>query len=319
MVELGELLLALYGAAREVPLEEFQDRALNLLKSAVSFDSAIWGTGIITSQGLDYHGVHLHNEPPEIVGEYKYVKHQDTTASEVRPHRATTKVFHAPTLFRDQAKSAIRDYTSRFGHQNFIISSEIEQESGYAYWMSLYRASADRQYTESEQRLAAFIAPHLREALRINRVLQMERLRGIPGSGAMAIVDARGAVYHAEPGFTAAVQEEWRPWHGSILPQQLWHALTTGVGCYVGKNIVVRRASLTDVMFLKARKRTAVDRLSPREQAVAGYIAQGMSHKEIARVLGTSPQTVRNQIQSIHDKLGIHNAAELIAQLNAAT
>lgn len=318
MVELSQLLLALYSASHETPSGEFQDRALNLLKSAVSFDSAIWGTGRYSSDGLGWNSVHLHNEPHEIIAEHEHVKHQDTVSVIVRPHSATTMAFHAPTVLRGRDKSGIRDYTVRFGHQNAMISSEINQDTGYAYWVSLYRANADHHYTERDRQVAAIICPHLREALRINRVLQMERLRSQQVDEAMAIVDAKGALYHTEPAFTALLQNEWSGWDGSVLPQELWHVLTTDGGSYAGKAIVVRRVSVTDMMFLKARRRSAGDALSPREQAVARYVAQGLSHKEIARVLGTAPQTVRNQIQAIHEKLAVHNTAELIAQLNLA-
>ncbi len=317
-MELSQLLLAVYSASRETPSGEFQDKALNLVKSALSFDSAIWGTGCYSSDGLHWSGVHLHNEPSEIIAEHEQVAHQDTISFAVRPHSATTMAFHSPAVFRGRARSAIRDYVARFGHQNAIISSEINQDTGYAYWVSLYRADAERQYTERDRQLAAIIAPHLREALRINRVLQMERLRSQQVDEAMAIVDAKGALYHTEPAFTALLQHEWSGWNGSVLPQELWHVLTTDGGRYAGKAIVVRRVSVTDMMFLKARRRSAADALSPREEAVARYLAQGLSHKQIARVLGTSPQTVRNQIQAIHEKLAVHNTAELIAQLNLA-
>jgi len=310
------LLLALYGASHEAPLGEFQDKALNLLKSAVSFDSAIWGTGCYSADGLGWNSVYLHNEPREIIAEHEHVKHQDTVSFAVRPHAATTMAFHSPTALRGRDKSAIRDYVARFGHQNAIISSEINQDTGYAYWVSLYRAEAERQYSDRDGKLAAIIAPHLREALRINRVLHMERVRSMEGDGAMAIADAKGVVYHTEPVFTALLRNEWSAWDGGALPQELWHALTAGDGRYAGKAIVVRRVCVTDMMFLKARKRSAVDALSARERAVARYIAQGLSHKETARVLGTAPQTVRNQIQAIHDKLGIHNKAELVSQLD---
>lgn len=41
---LGDLLLTLYRSAREVPLEEFQEQALTLLKALLPFDAARWGS-----------------------------------------------------------------------------------------------------------------------------------------------------------------------------------------------------------------------------------------------------------------------------------
>lgn len=320
-VDLRQMLLALYSGSHEMPSAEFQDKALNLLKAAVPFDSAIWGTGMMTPHGLDFHSIHLHNEPSEVIAEREHVKHQGKAFFEMWRRPATTKTFHSPTLYRDRETSAFRDYMTRFGHQNCLISSEmseIRQEISYAHWMSLYRSDADQHYTEREARLTALIAPHLREALRINRVLYMERLRNMQIDEAMSIVDAKGAVFHGDPGFAVLLRVEWSDWNGGMLPPLLREALVAGDGRYVGKAIVVARICVTDMIFLKARKRGAVDTLSARERNVASYVAQGLRNKEIARVLGTAQQTVRNQIQAIHSKLGVHNTAELISRLNLA-
>ena len=48
---------------------------------------------------------------------------------------------------------------------------------------------------------------------------------------------------------------------------------------------------------------------------MAQMTAKGLTHKEIARALERAPTTVRNQIRSIYDKLGVGNVAELIEAL----
>ncbi|MBI4510405.1 MAG: hypothetical protein HY698_12280 [Deltaproteobacteria bacterium] len=55
--------------------------------------------------------------------------------------------------------------------------------------------------------------------------------------------------------------------------------------------------------------------LSGREREVAHYVAHGLSNKEIASFLGTSPNTVRNQLVRIFEKLGVSSRAELASQL----
>ncbi len=53
------------------------------------------------------------------------------------------------------------------------------------------------------------------------------------------------------------------------------------------------------------------DRLTLRERQIAEEIANGSTHKEIARLLGLSPATVRNHTQTILTKLGVHRKATL--------
>jgi DNA-binding CsgD family transcriptional regulator len=55
--------------------------------------------------------------------------------------------------------------------------------------------------------------------------------------------------------------------------------------------------------------------LPPRERQVAKPVARGRTYWEIAIELGISVATVRNHIQSIHEKLGVQNTAELRARI----
>ncbi len=51
--------------------------------------------------------------------------------------------------------------------------------------------------------------------------------------------------------------------------------------------------------------------LTPRELAVARLAASGLTNREIASEFGTSTRTVGNQLQSVYDKLDIHDRAVL--------
>ncbi len=55
--------------------------------------------------------------------------------------------------------------------------------------------------------------------------------------------------------------------------------------------------------------------LTPAERDVLRGVAQGLGNAAIARQLGKSEKTVRNQISSIFDKLGVHTRAEAIVRV----
>jgi DNA-binding NarL/FixJ family response regulator len=55
--------------------------------------------------------------------------------------------------------------------------------------------------------------------------------------------------------------------------------------------------------------------LSPAERVVAMQVTQGLSNKEIARALGKSECTVKNQVSAILRKLGVPTRARLMAVL----
>jgi DNA-binding NarL/FixJ family response regulator len=52
--------------------------------------------------------------------------------------------------------------------------------------------------------------------------------------------------------------------------------------------------------------------LSPREVEILGFVAQGLSNKEIAGILGISDQTVKNNITSILRKLNVNDRTQAV-------
>lgn len=54
--------------------------------------------------------------------------------------------------------------------------------------------------------------------------------------------------------------------------------------------------------------------LSPREQEVLHYLAQGFRYKEIAEALFISPETVRSHLRSIYDKLHVRSRTEAVVK-----
>jgi DNA-binding CsgD family transcriptional regulator/PAS domain-containing protein len=63
----------------------------------------------------------------------------------------------------------------------------------------------------------------------------------------------------------------------------------------------------------RSRPIPGFDQLSPRETACIKHVAQGLSNPAIARQLGVSPHTIRNQLSSALRKLRLKNRYEVTA------
>ena len=65
---------------------------------------------------------------------------------------------------------------------------------------------------------------------------------------------------------------------------------------------------------LKAAKITDADyaTLTPREQEIMRFLAEGLSSKAVAEKLFISPKTVENHRANIMNKLGLHSTIELV-------
>ncbi len=78
--------------------------------------------------------------------------------------------------------------------------------------------------------------------------------------------------------------------------------------------VLVSPALLARLLPRLSRDRLGVGtELTPREVEVLDVLSQGSSNSDIARELGISVNTVRNHVQNILTKLGVHSKLEALA------
>ncbi|WP_175107593.1 response regulator transcription factor [Pararobbsia alpina] len=185
--------------------------------------------------------------------------------------------------------------------------------------LSIYRDTHDRQFSEEEKKVTELLHKHISEAWSINLcgALQrhQQRLGDNQSAGAIATYD--GTVLFGESGFMRSLAQEWPHVQGAVLPIPLLLSLGAGLSFFQGKAHVFQFAREGATAYVRARPKLAVDSLSIRELQVARHIAAGLTYKEIARALGVAPGTVRKQIVSVHERMGVRNNAELAARLGA--
>ncbi|TVR53349.1 MAG: LuxR family transcriptional regulator [Puniceicoccaceae bacterium] len=59
----------------------------------------------------------------------------------------------------------------------------------------------------------------------------------------------------------------------------------------------------------------ALAELSPAERTVVAHLARGLTNSGIARALGKSTATVRNQLHDVYRKLGVRSRSELLTMV----
>ena len=56
---------------------------------------------------------------------------------------------------------------------------------------------------------------------------------------------------------------------------------------------------------------TPREQLTPKEIEIARLVWEGMTNREISRIVATSEQVIKNHLRSIFDKLGVWSRLEL--------
>jgi DNA-binding CsgD family transcriptional regulator len=319
--DVNDVLLNLYRLSHELPIHLFQDAALEEVKSLVPFEASMWGTANL-QHGTEMHTVHLHQKTPEMLVEYDDVKDLDTiTLALVQAPRVTVAV-NSDQWFGGHDKRDFRHFLSRHQHENMLVTSAYNADNHMIHWMSLYREDLDDHCTEAERQLIGTLAPHVMQALALNRLTHLERIaaadRALLPHGA-AIADPNGCLHHIDAHLQSLMRAEWDCWNGATLPYDLLSACRGGNSRYAGRTCMIECKFEHGLLFLRARTRCKADALTPREQTIACFISQGLTYKEIALKLNRATATVRNQIQTIYSKLEVNNIAALIEEMRMAT
>jgi DNA-binding CsgD family transcriptional regulator len=94
--------------------------------------------------------------------------------------------------------------------------------------------------------------------------------------------------------------------HGSFADEELVYLRS-----------ITRALSVCDAAVSSAPQlsdRNALAQLTPREREVLSHLPLGHSNAQIALALGSAERTVRNQLSSIYEKLGVSTRAEAVAR-----
>ena len=318
MPSLSPFLLELYKLTGRGPSLEFSRQAFDLLQRTVPFDSGLWGTFTRTADGPRPHWSYLHALPPQMLEEYEQVKQYDVVNQQAVANCGRTLNVSLADA-QSAAHPSIVGHARRWGMQHTLATMFLELPLNLFTAVCLYRKDPDCPFSEEERQFTEAIVPHLVQAWHLNAV-QFLDAPASPASGeqrARAVGDRYGVLYNVEPAFPALLRREVADWEGPHLPSAWLPVLERKDAEHRSGHLVMSIVrELPDRMFLVSlRARAPIDALSPRELMVAREFAAGKTHKEIAKLFGTSPTTVRTQIQAIYTKLDVRTKVDLIREV----
>jgi DNA-binding CsgD family transcriptional regulator len=314
--ELSEILLQLYRGSRTQDAAKFQDWALELVKAAIPFDSAFWGSGVMAEAVPVVHAWHLHHQPAQMMADYERFKHLDVLAYILFKHPGTTINYPATEY---PSREIRQRYLKIYGLQQILSTMLIDPATQLCTAISLYRSDALRPYTEAERGLKQQLMPHLVESCSNNRMAYCIHCceTGSRHCYVPALVDRQGVLNLADADFAQLLRTEWPNWRGPRLPEALIAFIATETGdTYVGHAIAIRLSKIDDLLLLRVRARAPYDCLGHREREVAERFAEGYTAKEIALMLNIAPATVSNHLEKVYLKLGVTSKAKLVRLLD---
>jgi DNA-binding CsgD family transcriptional regulator len=234
----------------------------------------------------------------------------------------------------------ISDFLTRTELHSLEVYEEYLRPSGLEYEMLLILPSPPwhergftfsrgrRDFSDRDRGVLDVLSPHLGRVVRhveLRRLLRdaLTALDSGDGDQGIVLLDSRGRVDHATPR-ARTLFEKYFPAARSPLPppvaEWLEHEQEPLRRARGAHRIVVDRVGQSLLVREEPAEAAKVATLTPREQQVLEWVAEGKTNAEIARILVTAPGTVRKHLEHIYEKLGVHTrtAAAAYARLRLA-
>lgn len=289
---------------------------METVQGTIAFDSGFWATPDIVSD--DFSSVYLFRQPREMLENYERTvglandvlgqavianPGRTINSSQIVPHDEFVK---HPIYLR---------HCRYFGIEHSLSTCHISPVTRIPSGISFYRADPGKPFSESEREAKELLVPHMIEAMRINLFasLQSEDMR--PGE-ALAFCDSRGVLFETTIEFPALLGAVLPDWRGPRLALPCETLSGTEPVCWAANGLKFEATPCRDLFLVRVTRENMLDRLSPRQRAVAELLARGRRYKEIARALSISPSTVTKHVNQINEKLGIAKREELIELFN---
>ncbi|CAB1370833.1 helix-turn-helix transcriptional regulator [Denitratisoma oestradiolicum] len=311
--------------AVSIPPECFRKEALDRLDKELEFSSAWWGTAFTDKAAV--FDSYLHRLPNDFVVDWWAISNDWWAISNSNELLEITRQ-DLGVIIRtdgDHYQSHTSPELLAFGRKYNLASALIAgcsiEDNDLGSFISLYRGANLHPFSPEERTLVQLLVQHLLYAEKLNWQLmlsrQLDKTRSV-----VALAKANGVLTHAPVKFNRLLLSEFPQWSGNALPPELQVLCSQGSGKLVGRTLIIeasqRKADMGNVIELSAIRR-AGSGLTPREETVARAYSTGYSYKEIARMEGLSPSTVRSYLRECYLKLGVRNKVELGSYLEEKT
>lgn len=314
LAEVSNYLLRLYAQSTGADASAYTTFALDGVSQLLGADKAWWGVISISELGPHLFGSFRSRLPSHWEAAWEKVKDDDSVAKALaqRKNQSISLEFASAPGRKSRLSEMAEEFDIR---EALSVAVEIPNQNSFMF-ISYYRNCGRSRFSPEDKSINQLLAPHLYATWQRNI---HERLRNgdedEAGHPYKAFVDRDGRLVQYEAGFGAVLSKHWHSWRGLLLPLILREAIErsrAATGGWIGVDSWTVRTTPAGLWTLvELREANALDRLRPRELQVARLFGEGANHKEVARLTGLTPSTVRHYLREVYAKLGIDNKAAL--------
>ncbi|MEX0286524.1 MAG: response regulator transcription factor [Paracoccaceae bacterium] len=312
--ELSAYVLELNAQAKDRGVASLIGWAVATLADILGYDSAWYGWAQLRRAGSVIHSSATLNLPQEYFDFWTRIAHQDVLVEQFLEDPTCVPTYDRNGSMQTDGMETLAD---TFGLRKILTAMCVRPNRTASFYLSAYRGgSHTRDWTREDAEFLQCAVDQISAAVRI--AVQND-LASPDGAETSVFLSSHGTTLLGLREMRDRFGHLWSRHDGDSVPRWLADYVDQpGEHLLLDQELVARCEPVTaqDGMAshkLSLRPLQKFDLLTPREREVAQALARGHSHKEVARLLGVAPSTIRNQTQSIYRKLGIDNRASLAA------
>lgn len=310
---LSNALSDLYRVADEAPVQDCVRALFESVQAVVQFDgAAVTCSSERQARCMFEPGNLTFGCAASVPEEYSAIAEQDPVANMFHADGLQPLACHCPQAYSGHPTRGLAALWERHRIQHILLTGAAATEGRPAIWITLLR-HAPKPFRQNDADFLSATWPHFMRCLETARKRALALLETQRGDG-LALLRCASVVEIANAEFRGLCQAEWPGNSEPALPAHVSTSLRRS-GEYAGRGLRLRMFEFCGFSACAAEPRTTLDLLTRAERVVALHYAEGLSHKEIARQLDISDNTVKTHLSHVFDKLGIHRKAELILRL----
>lgn len=317
----GSVLLDLYRFARTESISQFSTQALQQLQTVLPFDAAAIYHGEFRDRVFHLHAASMYQQGSELAADYVGIAaHDPLLPAAIQAPGSVLSSQHCTPEW--SGVSELKFYYAKHGiaaHHCLALKPFAAGDSELPIWsiINLYHFEASNDELSDRIKLFGLLGAHFAESYFSNHVwaLHTAQIRSEHGF-ALFCPDDLGYRLVSSRKFALAIATEFGTEAAAKLkryrlPTVLLAAIQQRESRYVGEHFVFDFTPHNGYQTLIPRPRHPLDKLTPTERRIALQIANGLSHKEIAQLLGRTPSTIRSHQTNIRLKLNAKNNSEV--------
>ncbi|MBB1292378.1 MAG: DNA-binding CsgD family transcriptional regulator [Pseudoalteromonas rhizosphaerae] len=318
--EISLWLKSLFTASQDKGIGEFKEYCFKHLQSVIQFDSGLWTTRSDMFNKVNVHWVDdsfLFNQPDAFMENYFSIASTADT-----PDLLNVYLINHPNQFIDlwqvvsvdewQRSVYYSEHCKQYGVENALAALVSKSENtSVSHAISIYRSDFALKFTAQERELITFLLPFLLQAFRLNLLYSF-----IPNSSVRVVrgvVDRFGTIIEAQDQFIS-IMTHCDVLDDGVLKLESHGGITTSSGFWVDRYLIQIEHE-KGLFFIKITLPLVEELLSPKEIEVSKLLLNGLSNKDIANYLCRSPNTVKNQVNSILQKLNVNTREAAVLAL----